>query len=299
MSEGKTVYEELPGKFVEMYTSLLGSKADKFFQALVQPRKASIRANTLKTSPSWIEERLHSYGWKLDKFDWLDYAFYVETDSPGATLEHIAGYYYVQSDSSMVPGYVLDPRPGELVLDIAASPGSKTTHLVQLMKNQGGILANDVSIGRISILYNNLKRFGALNTIVRKSDGRQMSGREIFDKALADVPCSSESSIARLRTSRTWSPEDKFSSLQRQLLSSAVRLTKIGGKIVYSTCTFRPGENEAVIDWALENLPVKLVGVKLMMDHDHGLGGYECSKKVVRIWPWQGEGFFVAKLERI
>ncbi len=288
----------IPPDFVKKYEPILGSKMDKFLAGL-ETRRYSIRVNTLKTSVDWIKERLESYGWRLKRFSWLEYAFYVDSESPGATIEHVAGFYYVQSDSSMLPVKLLEPKPGELVLDIAASPGSKTTQMSQEMDNTGGILANDVSLDRISILYNNIKRFGALNVAVRKSDGRRIPGKEIFDKSLVDVPCSNEASIASIRTARNWSPEDRFSRLQKALLAAAVRLTREDGIITYSTCTFRPEENEEVIDWALANLPVKLEKAKAGMEHSRGLKGYECSDKVIRVWPWQGEGFFAAKLRKV
>ncbi len=293
---------EFPPGFAERYEEILGNKVDKFLEYLAKPLRPSIRVNTLKTTPDWLKESLEeNYGWSLERFPWLDHAFYLDygIENPGATLEHTAGFYYVQSDSSMIPPVVLAPNPGEKVLDIAAAPGSKTTQICQYMGNRGGILANEASRNRIAILYNNLKRFGCLNVRVRLGDGRRIPGKELFDKALVDVPCSSEASIAR-EMLKKWTPRFVRSlvPVQKGLLESAVKLVKPEGIIVYSTCTFEPEENEGVIDWALENLPVKLEKVKINgLELEPGLPGHECSKKVARIWPWSGmEGFFIAKM---
>ncbi len=297
----------LPDEFFQRYEELLGNKADKFFEYLVKPLRPSIRVNTLKISPDELREKLEKhYGWQLEEVKWVSYAYYLENtiQNPGATLEHATGLYYVQETSSMIPVIVLDPKPGELVLDIAAAPGSKTTQLCQEMENTGGILANEASRGRIAILYNNLKRFGAVNVRVRLGDGRRIPGEAIFDRSLVDVPCSSEATISKTwLTAKRWSPGfiHHLSKLQKGLLKSAIKLTKPGGTIVYSTCTFEPEENEMVIDWALENLPVELEKVKVKaLEADRGLPGFQCSDKVLRIWPWhEMEGFFIAKLVRV
>ncbi len=296
--------KNLPEAFIERYKEILGNKSEKLFEWLVKPIKPSIRVNTLKAEPGWLKEKLEDhYGWKLEPVKWLDYAYRLgtENENPGATLEGMAGLYYVQELSSMIPSIVLDPKPGEKVLDIAAAPGSKTTHIGQLMENTGAILANEASRRRIAILYNNVKRFGLFNVRIRLGDGRRIPGKNIFDRALVDVPCSSEATIQKTwMTSKMWNLEfvEKLPPLQRGLLESAVKLVKPGGRIVYSTCTFEPTENEQVIDWAVENLPVRIEKINVpKLEFDRGLQGYECSKDVIRIWPWHGmEGFFVASL---
>ena len=292
---------EIPDGFIERYREILGSKLEKFIWYLAKPQRPSIRVNTLKTSLSWLEDSLkENYDWDLERFKWLDHAFYLNysVENPGATLEHTAGFYYVQGDSSMIPAFVLDPKPGELVLDITAAPGSKTTQMCQYMRNTGAILANETSKKRAFVLYNNLKRFGCYNTRVRIDDGRRIPGSNIFDKALVDAPCSNESSMLSRKVAWSENMILSLSNLQKGLLRSAIRLTKPGGTIVYSTCTFEPEENEEVVDWAVENLPVKLMPVHVHgLKLETGLPGYECSKHVSRIWPWDGmQGFFIARM---
>lgn len=293
---------ELPDEFVKRYDEILGSRVDKFLEYLIKPIKPGIRVNTLKVEPEKLAEMLNEhYGWKPEPVRWMDYAFRLDVENPGASIESMAGLYYVQELSSMIPPMTLDPKPGEKILDIAAAPGSKTTHIGQLMKNTGGVLANEASRKRIAILYNNVKRIGLFNVRIRLGDGRRIPGKDLFDKALVDAPCSSEGTMQKTEvTAKLWSLNfvNSVSRLQRQLLASAVRLTKPGGRIVYSTCTFEPIENEEVVDWALENLPVRLERIDIpRLDFDRGLPGYESSGKVLRIWPWhEMEGFFVASL---
>lgn len=224
------------------------------------------------------------------------------------------GYFYVQSLSSMIPPLVLNPGPNEKVLDMCAAPGGKTTQMAALMENKGEILANDVNPIRLEKLKANLNIQGATNTYTSSfSDdllGEKFEG--FFDKTLVDAPCSGEGriNIFKLETYKGWNREKvrRFAILQKKLLIAAVKATKPGGRIVYSTCTLSPEENEGVIDWILNNKEEKV------MVEDINITELKTSPALIT---WEGktynkqiantirispsdtmEGFFVASLRK-
>ena len=233
----------------------------------------------------------------------------------GKTIEHIFGYYYSQEITSMMPIIALDIKENDVFLDLCAAPGSKTTQAGALMKNHGTIIANDVSIGRISILSANLERMGITNSIVTRHDGLDLCNKfrkqdMKFDKILVDAPCSGEGNI-RLspRTYVEWS-ENLLKNLgrkQKKLASSAFELLSVGGEMVYSTCTHAPEENEEVVQYLLDNYYVEIVPVKLPLVTRPGLlewGEDKFStemKNCVRIYHHDNdlEGFFVCKLRKL
>jgi NOL1/NOP2/sun family putative RNA methylase len=179
----------------------------------------------------------------------------LDIESPGKLQENLLGFIHIQEELSMVPPLVLDPLPGECVLDLCASPGSKTTQISQMMENQGLVIANEPSLARVAPLRSNCERLGVLNVAVTRYDGRNFP-RGPFDRVLVDAPCSSEGRERRgpgvlSRCSRERSLD--LGVLQISLLKNALRLTKPGGTVVYSTCTYAPEENELVVQKVLED----------------------------------------------
>ncbi|MDD2754091.1 MAG: RsmB/NOP family class I SAM-dependent RNA methyltransferase [Methanothrix sp.] len=219
------------------------------------PLYNSARINTLKIEREKLLERLEEEGVSFRRFDWYPLGLKLDIESPGKLLENLLGFIHIQEELSMVPPLVLDPQPGECVLDLCASPGSKTTQISQMMENRGLVIANEPSLARVAPLRSNCERLGVLNVAVTRYDGRNFP-RGPFDRVLVDAPCSSEGRERRgpgvlSRCSRERSLD--LGVLQLSLLRNALRLTKPGGTVVYSTCTYAPEENELVVQEAIED----------------------------------------------
>ena len=178
----------------------------------------------------------------------------------GSSLAHYFGYIYIQDISSTLPVMLLDPKPDSIVLDMCASPGSKTGQLATVVGQRGLVVANEPNPSRLATLRANLRRLNLLNVITAGYKGQDLSLEGVlFDYVLLDVPCSGWGTLNKNPgAARVWSGE-KLSSLvglQRLLLKSAAQLLAPGGKLVYSTCTTNPSENEEQIAWALTELPL-------------------------------------------
>jgi tRNA (cytosine40_48-C5)-methyltransferase len=263
--------------------------------------KPALRVNTLKISENELVKRLKANGVKLEKISWLKNAyFYTSKFALSSTPEYLQGYYYLQDAASQIPAMVLDPKPGEIVLDMAAAPGGKTTQLSELMKNSGVIIALDVRNDRLSSLKNNIERMGCKNIIVYNKDANYANDLNIkFDKVLLDAPCSGNFCIDKdwFAKRRTEDFNEK-AFIQRKLLKSGVSVLKNGGIIVYSTCSLEKEENEKVIEWAISNLGVELIEMTL----DIGDSGLEDTVSMTRrLWPnkTMTQGFFVAKMIKV
>ncbi|MEO0077618.1 MAG: RsmB/NOP family class I SAM-dependent RNA methyltransferase [candidate division WOR-3 bacterium] len=232
---------------------------DEFLAAMNRPLRRTFRVNTLKATRERVQELLATL--RPEPTAWSDLAFSVGNGvGLGRTLVHFLGLIYVQEAASMVPPLVLEPQPGETVLDIAAAPGSKTTQLAAMMDNSGLLIANDISLERLRGLIGNIDRAGCLNVAVCRSDGARL-GRELegrCDRVLVDAPCSAEGTIRRsCEALERWSLRgiENFSRAQKNLILAGFRALKPGGVMVYSTCTVAPEENEAVVAHLLEKRP--------------------------------------------
>lgn len=311
MIEPKPLFEERMKKLLPDY--------EKFLEIIRKEPQNAIRCNTLKIKPSELIDRLEKKGWKMSQ-PWPKFPEVMIIESElkpgelGKTDEHMMGYYYVQELSSMLPMLALNPQPGELVLDICAAPGSKTTQASAMMNNTGTIVANDRDIGRMIVLASNLERFGATNTVITRNDAVQLCEKlnkvgMKFDKILLDVPCSGEGTIrSSPKTLIMWNPKMiiKLGKLQRKIASSAVSLLRENGTMVYSTCTHAPEENEAVVNFLIERFGLELEPANLPVKCRPGLLEWERDKfqksveHACRIYPQDNntEGFFVAKLKR-
>ena len=290
-----------------------------------KPTINSIRCNTLKISAKELKARLEKK-WKILQPFKKEYPEMIVVESNllpgelGKAEEHVLGYYYIQEISSMMPILALKPDENDIFLDIAAAPGSKTTQTAMMMNNKGTIIANDVQIPRIVSLSTNLQRCGITNTIITQMDGRELcknlnnlNTQFKFDKILVDAPCSGEGTIrSSPRTALNFSENiiKTLGGIQKSLLINALKVLKINGELIYSTCTHAPEENEAVISHILENYPeiIKLEDIKLPLNFKTRSGISEWKnnkfhkdiKKCARIYPQDNntEGFFIAKFRR-
>jgi len=270
----------------------------------------SIRVNTLKISESELIKRFKEKGVTLKKVSELKYCFTLDKQdfSLASTPEYLQGFFYVQEVASQVPALVLDPKPGEIVLDMCSAPGSKTTQLAQLMKNSGVIVALDVKNDRLRVLRNNLERCGVENVLTYSKDARYVSDLGIkFDKVLLDAPCSGNFVIENdWFIKRELEGVVECSVVQKSLLKSALSVLKPGGVLVYSTCSLEPEEDELVIDWLLSNFKVELEEISLKIGSE---GLVKVEKQVLsselsktrRFWPnlSKTQGFFVAKIRKL
>ncbi len=240
-------------------------------------------------------------------------AFFVVEHGPyplSLTLEHWAGYFYVQQASTGLAAPALGARPGERVLDLCSSPGGKLTHLADLMEDSGSLVACDIDERRIRGLLGNLYRLCATNVLVVAGDGRSLPEDASFDRVLVDAPCSGEGTLRR-RSGDVPDQSNKFKAYvtraQRALLEKAVRLTRPGGTVLYVTCTFAPEENEAVVSELLQSAPVELEPLVLTVPHAPGLTSFDGAvydprlRGAARIYPHHLDsgGLFMAMLRRL
>jgi NOL1/NOP2/sun family putative RNA methylase len=313
--------EKFPPKegFVERMEALLGKEeAKEFFDISYTKTPTSIRVNTLKISVEELKKRLEDYGWKIKQpFDEFPEVIIIESKlNPGEigkTKEHLMGYYYVQEISSMLPMLALQPKPGEIILDLCASPGSKTTQAAAMMNNEGTIIANELSMGRIGILNSNLERCGVMNTIVTRKEGVALCNRFIkksqmrFDKILVDAPCSGEGTLRKSpKTFEMWNINmiKKIAGVQKQLAVAALKILKVGGEMIYSTCTLSPEEDEMIVNHLIENFDVEIEQIKLPLKFRCGVCEWDGNvlnkdvEKCLRLYPQDNDtdGFFVAKI---
>lgn len=237
-------------------------EAFAFFEANETPRPIVIRTNTLRTHRRELAQSLINRGVQLEpvgKWSKVGLQIFESAVPLGATPEYLAGHYILQAASSFLPVMALAPQENERVLDMAAAPGGKTTHIAALMKNTGCIFANDANKDRAKGLIGNVHRLGVRNTIVCNYSAlefpRVMGG---FDRVLLDAPCSGTGVIAKdasVKTNKTEADFMKLPHLQKQLLLSAIdsvdHHSKTGGYIVYSTCSVTTEENEQVVQYAL------------------------------------------------
>lgn len=302
--------QSLPARFCERMRTLLGDEADELFAALVQPAPTGLRVNTLKLDSARFRTLAP---WPLTPVPWCPTGFVLEGAArPGAHPFHAAGLYYLQDPAAMAVAEALAPQPGEHILDLAAAPGGKATHLVALTGDRGLVVANDTDAGRSRVLASNLERWGAARTLITAERPERLAARwgARFDRVLFDAPCSGESMFGKSVSARTmWREEvvQGCAARQQHALRDAAALVRPGGALVYSTCTFAPEENEHVIAAFLadypdfELLPVRLPGTAWgrpdWLPPQRYRPDLACA---ARIWPHRssGAGHFIALLRR-
>lgn len=317
-----------PADFLARMRELLGpAEYEAFRSAFDQAPRAGLRVNTLKIS---VSDFISIAPFSLAPVgEWEPAGFFVADDSrPGRHPYHDAGLYYLQEPSAMVAAAMLSAATGELILDLSAAPGGKATHLASLMAGspptarlsalrramdvEGLLVANDVHPGRARLLADNLARWGALNVLVTQDEPERLAAAfgPVFDRVLVDAPCSGEGMIRR-RESLDWSTDIVAACARRQrgILSSAPELLRPGGRMLYSTCTFAPEENEQVIAAFLKDQPgFQLQEPDRASGFDRGRPEWSAAPPViaaqldraVRLWPhrFPGEGHFMALMGR-
>lgn len=311
--------QEFPQEFVKKLQTLVPSEVSgRIMIALSSQRPTTFRVNRVKSNPEALRVSLEHQGYLLESVPWYPDAFILQNKSLRElteAVEYTKGELYVQSLSSMIPPLVLDPQPGEKILDIAAAPGSKTTQIAAIMHNSGELVANDSSRVRGYRLTANIQMQGITIARVTQYDARSVwqHAPEYYDKTLVDVPCSMEGrfNTADPKTFKDWSLKKvkELSRLQRWILRSAISSTKPGGTIVYSTCTVSPEENEEVIDWVLKkekgNVTLEKIHIEgLFTDpalHSNGGKTYDGTiEHTARVHPsLLMEGFYIAKLKKL
>lgn len=316
---GKQTWSILPENFLSRIKQIIPNEnLEVALESFCTKRLSTFRANTLKITPEKLMKELTAIGIHFEQIPWYCDAF-ILTQEPQRTLMdtdlYKNGAIYLQSLSSMIPPLILDPQKDEIIGDLAAAPGSKTTQMAAIMKNSGTIIANDKSRIRLYKLEANLKLLGVANTTVTNIAGQIFWERypEYFDKTLVDVPCSMEGRFFTddPKSYAEWSTKKikLLVQIQRFLLKSAVSATKSGGTIIYSTCTLAPEENEGIIDWILSKENNTILIEKIELDVPGKIPGlthwntkeyHPSVKETIRILPSKTmEGFFIAKLKKI
>jgi NOL1/NOP2/sun family putative RNA methylase len=302
---------------LERYDPLVDDVA-AFRAACERPLPSVVRVNPIKTTVERARRALDEGGHDYEVVGWSPDLLRLASDSPGTLWPYVHGWLYGQEEVSALPAQVCDPRPGERVLDPCAAPGSKTTQLAALMDDTGTLVANDNSLGRLSALRSNAERCGVTNLVVTNTDARNLSLKPFadgegeegprFDRALVDVPCSCEGTIRKNPDALDdWSLShvEGIAGVQRGILERAIEVTRPGGTVVYSTCTFAPEENEAVVDYALRETPCRVVDYETPLETRPGVTEWRDAEydptveRAKRVWPHLNDtgGFFCAKLE--
>ncbi len=304
---------QVSNKIYEYLNTLYGeSSAKKYIEFINEEPSQYIRSNSLKTTSKKLSSTLsNEYEIKTEQIKNIENALKIIDGKKllGKTIEHIIGEYYIQGLSSMIPPLILSPKQDEIVLDLCAAPGSKTTGLGEMMNNSGTLVANEIQLDRLKMLVYNIDRMNLVNTGVIHTKGEWLSKNYVnhFDKILVDAPCSGLGIIQKKNeVNDWWSTErvERLGDLQLRLLIAGIKMAKIGGEIVYSTCTLTVEENELILDKVLEKYPVEVMQIELPVKSHAAFTKYDGRKlnpnisKGKRILPWEADtdGFFIIKL---
>jgi 16S rRNA C967 or C1407 C5-methylase (RsmB/RsmF family) len=286
--------------------------AAAFTEALRAPLPQTIATNIVRLDADALRHAVSDH-LSLTPVSWFPGAFRLANeDRPGRHWSHSAGLYSVMEEASLLPVAMLDVRPGQRVLDLCAAPGNKTAQLAMRLGNRGTLIANDIKVGRLVAVHEQLRRLGLVNVTTTGHDGAVYPVDDgQFDRVLVDAPCTAEGK-ARRGFVRDSSPQFRawITGQQRALLVRAAALLKPGGRLVYSTCTFAPEENEGVVSAVLAategRLRVVDAGIR-PPGADDGLAGAEGAtfdatlRHARRLWPHRTDtgGFFAVALERV
>ena len=294
------------------YEALLEDYPD-FVRALATPLPQSIALNPCRASSQDLAGLLGN-DLQLSPLPWRDDAFRLHAeDRPGRHWGFTAGLYSVQEEASLLPVTLLDPQPGERVLDLCAAPGNKSAHIAIAVGQAGTVIANDVKAGRLTAVHDLIRRLGLLNVATTARDGATWPLQAgSFDRVLVDAPCTAEGKAQRgVRRGATRAFRSWIARVQRDLLRRALTVVRPGGRVVYSTCTFGPEENELVVADVLEEVghafDVRIVEpITRPPGADPGLSQYRGHalpadlRHAVRMWPHRTQtgGFFAVAIER-
>ena len=311
----KEVYK-LPSEFLDKLTKLYSVEYPRIVDTFLKKRSATFRVNYLKTDLVSLRKALMNQGVKFTEFTFPKGAFLLKTPLREfqKTGVYQKGLVFVQNISSMFPAFFLSPQNGEIILDLCAAPGAKTTQILSLAP-EARVTAIEKNRPRYYKLLANLKiqEANPVEVLLLDSIWVRKKFPECFDKILADVPCSSEGRffIVDPKTFKYWKQNKvkEMAHKQKKLLHSAFFALKEGGELVYSTCTFSPEENEAIIDWFVDKFKgkVEILPIKIPLNNvKDGLTRWRDKKfssslsLTKRIIPNDlMEGFFIAKLKKI
>lgn len=299
----------LPQQFTERMKHMLGEEFGPFYDSYQKPCCRALRLNPLKADRASFPEKAP---FLLRQVPWEENGFYYgQKDQPGKHPWHEAGVYYIQEASAMAPAALLDARPGERVLDLCAAPGGKTTQIGAAMRGEGILFCNEIHPARAKILSENVERMGLRNAVVTSEPPEKLAEHfpSWFDRVLVDAPCSGEGMFRRQEEARAeWSPENVKMCAKRQdmILDSAAQMVRPGGRLVYSTCTFAPLEDEGSVSRFLHRHPefsiVPVPKENGMRDGrpDWVLQPCKGLEGTVRLWPHclEGEGHYAAVLQK-
>lgn len=274
----------LPKEFIARARLALGDEAEEFLSVYSGPHYKGIRVNTLKISSDEFK-RISPF--PLEGVEWEKDGFYVSAEHVGLHPYHAAGLYYSQEPSAMLPAALLDVRAGEFVLDLCSAPGGKGTQMAQKMCGQGVIVMNEYVPSRAKILSQNVERLGIKNALVLNESPAALAEKFpcCFDKILVDAPCSGEGMFRRKSDEAisNWSVANVLSCAgrQKEILASAKKMLAVGGRMVYSTCTFSFEEDEGQIGEFLKENPefIPEKEVKLLPHRAKGEGHYAAILK--------------------
>ena len=283
----------LPEAFLNRMRTQLGEEFDDYLASLERPRAVALRFNPLKGAAP-------SLTFAQDSVPWEPNGYYYDPEArPGLHPYHEAGVYYLQEASAMSAVALLDPQPGERIADLCSAPGGKSTQIAGRMKGEGFLLCNEWSPKRAKILSQNIERLGVANALVTNETVDRLAAKlpGYFDRVLIDAPCSGEGMFRKEEAAITDWSEDTVAMCadrQAQILDAGANLLRPGGRLVYSTCTFAPAENEETIAAFLERNPdFELENVDAPWFTKVGIGQF-------RLWPHKllGEGHFAAVLRK-
>lgn len=314
----KSVYEQLPEKFIERIKEIYPERWQGVFKSFCGQKKLGIRVNLVKYSPELFIEELNRNKISYRQLEYNKNAFVLEPEYKRRIQEsqiYRAGCVYIQNIASMLAVFVLSPDKGNAIMDLCAAPGSKTSQIVSRMQTNADIIAVEKIKKRFYKLVDNLKKQDSFKNVeVKMADGikiwRKYEG--CFDKVLVDAPCSSEGkfSLSEPKTYNFWSLR-KIKDMQRKqkkLLFSGIKSLRKNGRLVYSTCSFFPEENEKVIDWALKKFYPDLVLEEINLPIENFVEGFrrwrnrefsEQVSKCRRVLPdSEMDGFFIASLRK-
>ena len=284
---------------------------EAFRAACDRPLPSVVRVNEIKASVDRVRAALDEEGVSYEPVEWHEGLLELPDGSPGTNWPYVHGWTHGQEEVSVLPGVALDAQPGDRVWDACAAPGRKTTQNADDMDDSGTVVANDNNLGRLSALRHNAERLGVTNVVVTNQDARNFSTRPLafdeFDRALVDAPCSCEGTCRKnpdVLDQWTYEHVEAVAGIQKGILTRAVQATRPGGTVVYSTCTFAPEENEAVLDHALRETDCDLVAFDLPVETAPGVTEWEGEtyddrvELAHRVYPHHNDtgGFFCAKL---
>ena len=284
----------LPEQFLSRMRVQLGDEYDEYLRALQRPRAVALRFNPLKGVAPALPFAGEPVPWEPEG------VYYDPQARPGLHVYHEAGVYYLQEASAMAPAALLDPQPEELICDLCAAPGGKSTQIAGRMQGRGLLVSNEISPKRAAVLSRNIERLGIANAVVTNESPAALAERfpEFFHRVMVDAPCSGEGMFRKEEAAVTdWSPETVRMCARRQaeILDCAAKLLRPGGRMVYSTCTFAPEEDEGAVTDFLTRHP------EFALEHVDAPWFREDTPGMYRLWPHRllGEGHFAAVLRKM